>query len=118
MLGSAPEARWTWYSPRTSIIVTMAAFLTGHRHDDKNHPCHIIDTGHVRERDLRLEITGSPLEAVMANEVWAEIYDRLAQLAEAHRTTICVPSNGWGRRRSPRITAASRRNTGSMRNSA
>jgi ATP-dependent Lhr-like helicase len=75
-------------------VESMAAFLTGHPHDDlSGHseaepPCHIIDTGHVRERDIQLEITGSPLEAVMANEVWAEIYDRLAQLAEDHRTTL------------------------------
>ncbi len=72
-------------------VESMAAFLTGHTHDDPpdaKRRCHIIDTGHVRERDIRLEITGSPLEAVMANEVWAEIYDRLAQLAEAHRTTL------------------------------
>ena len=69
-------------------VESMAAFLTGHAHDDANRPCHIIDTGHVRERDIQLEVTGSPLEAVMANEVWAEIYDRLAQLAEDHRTTL------------------------------
>ena len=48
----------------------------------------IIDTGHVRARDLRLEITGSPLEAMMANEVWEEIYDRLADLIHTHRTTL------------------------------
>ncbi len=69
-------------------VEAMAAFLTGRQHDDVERPCHIIDTGHVRERDIRLEVTGSPLEAVMANEVWAEIYDRLAQLAEDHRTTL------------------------------
>ncbi len=69
-------------------VQAMAAFLTGRPHDDPQRPCHIIDTGHVRERDIRLEVTGSPLEAVMANEVWAEIYDRLAQLAEDHRTTL------------------------------
>ncbi len=69
-------------------VEAMAAFLTGRPHDDKQRPCHIIDTGHVRARDIQLEITGSPLEAVMANEVWAEIYDRLTQLAENHRTTL------------------------------
>ena len=50
--------------------------------------CNIIDTGHVRDRDLALEIPGSPLEAVMANEVWEEIYDRLAQLINEHKTTL------------------------------
>jgi ATP-dependent Lhr-like helicase len=42
----------------------------------------------VRERDLAVELTGSPLEAVMANEAWDEIYRRLEQLVEQHRTTL------------------------------
>lgn len=62
----------------------IAGFLTG----DRGVPCAIIDTGHIRRRDLRIEVTGSPLEAVMANEVWREIYDRLEQLALEHRTTL------------------------------
>ena len=48
----------------------------------------IIDTGHRRARDLALEIPSSPLEAVMSHEVWAQVYDRLGELIEAHRTTL------------------------------
>ncbi len=48
----------------------------------------IIDTGHQRPRDLALELPASPLEAVMSAEVWTQVYDRLAQLIEAHRTTL------------------------------
>jgi ATP-dependent Lhr-like helicase len=55
---------------------------------ESDHQCTIIDTGHVRERDLAIEIPGSPLDAVMANEVWTEIYDRLEQLINDHRTTL------------------------------
>jgi ATP-dependent Lhr-like helicase len=65
-------------------LETMAHYLTGTRDSD----CTLIDTGHARERDLRIEVTGSPLEAVMANEVWGEIYDRLEQLVNEHRTTL------------------------------
>jgi ATP-dependent helicase Lhr and Lhr-like helicase len=50
--------------------------------------CTIIDTGHVRERDLQLEIPAAPLEAVMSGEVWTQLYDRLAELIAAHRTTL------------------------------
>jgi ATP-dependent Lhr-like helicase len=50
--------------------------------------CTIVDTGHRRARDLALEMPSSPLEAVMAMEVWAQIYDRLAELIETHRTTL------------------------------
>jgi ATP-dependent helicase Lhr and Lhr-like helicase len=65
-------------------LTAIADFLVG----DRNEPCTIIDTGHARQRDLSIEVTSSPLEAVMANEVWTEIYDRLEQLIAAHRTTL------------------------------
>ena len=65
-------------------VETMAQLLTGARHAD----CEIVDTGHVRERDLALEVPRSPLSAVMATEVWQETYDRLAELVNAHRTTL------------------------------
>src|SRR5437764_9626890 len=48
----------------------------------------IIDSGHARALDLAIEILSSPLEAVMAGEVWDELYDRLAQLITEHRTTL------------------------------
>ncbi|HEX2795987.1 MAG TPA: DEAD/DEAH box helicase, partial [Immundisolibacter sp.] len=50
--------------------------------------CTVIDTGHGRERDLAIEVTDSPLTAVMANEVWTEVYDRLAALVAEHSTTL------------------------------
>ena len=48
----------------------------------------IINEGHRRTLDAALEMPGSPLEAVMAGEVWDEIYDRLAELIQAHKTTL------------------------------
>src|SRR5204863_1373426 len=48
----------------------------------------IIDTGHPRQLGLAMEIPSSPLEAVMSNEVWEEIYDRIAQLIRQHKTTL------------------------------
>ncbi len=48
----------------------------------------IINQGHRRELDLALELPGSPLEAVMSGEVWSEVYDRLAQLIQSHKTTL------------------------------
>ncbi len=50
--------------------------------------CAIVDEGHRRELDLGLEIPGSPLEAVMAHELWDEVCDRLAVLIREHRSTL------------------------------
>ena len=63
-------------------IDEVARFLTG------GAACDIVDEGHRRAMDLALEIPRSPLEAVMAHEVWEEYYDRLAALIKAHRTTL------------------------------
>jgi ATP-dependent helicase Lhr and Lhr-like helicase len=67
----------------------MARFLIGNR----DAHVEIVDTGHVRERDLALELPRSPLEAIMANEVWDELYERLAELIQAHRTTLIFVNN-------------------------
>ena len=48
----------------------------------------VIDAGHAREIDLAVELTSSPLEAVMSGEVWGELHERLAQLVQEHRTTL------------------------------
>jgi ATP-dependent Lhr-like helicase len=48
----------------------------------------IVDAGHFRRLDLAIEIPDSPLEAVMAAEVWEEVTNRVAQLIEEHRSTL------------------------------
>ncbi|HEX3863482.1 MAG TPA: DEAD/DEAH box helicase [Stellaceae bacterium] len=70
-------------------IEAVARFLVGAGADGRPAPdCRIIDTGHRRARDLALEIPSSPLESVMSGDVWQEVYDRLFELIEAHRTTL------------------------------
>ncbi|MHB2250074.1 DEAD/DEAH box helicase [Pseudomonas fitomaticsae] len=64
-------------------IDAVARFLVGHER-----PCEIIDIGHARPRDLGIEVPPVPLSAVMANDVWELVYDRLATLAREHRTTL------------------------------
>jgi len=65
-------------------LVEVARFLTG----TGDAECTIVDSGHVRQRDLALEVPPAPLEAVMSGEVWTQVYDRLAQLVTEHRTTL------------------------------
>src|SRR5579863_8128565 len=48
----------------------------------------IVNVGHRREMELAVEVPRDELGPVASNEMWAEIYDRLAQLILAHRTTL------------------------------
>jgi ATP-dependent helicase Lhr and Lhr-like helicase len=86
-LCSSPPVR-IGISATQKPIEEMASFLTGQHRDPAQRACTIIDAGHMRQRDLAVEVTGSPLEAVMANEAWDEIYRRLAELIEQNRTTL------------------------------
>ena len=65
-------------------ISAVADFLVGRA----GGPCAVVDVGHVRARDLGLELPPVPLEAVMPNEVWERVYDRMAELVVLHRTTL------------------------------
>lgn len=70
-------------------IQDMANFLIG----TDNRQCTIIDTGHVRDRDLGIEVLDSPLESVLSNEAWEEIYVRLGELIQQHSTTLIFVNN-------------------------
>ncbi|HEY4414429.1 MAG TPA: DEAD/DEAH box helicase [Verrucomicrobiae bacterium] len=85
-------------------IEEVAKFLVGTRHLAENGKpeCRIIDAGQRREFDLAIELPGSPLEAVMSNEVWVEVYRRLAELIQTHRTTLVFVNT---RRLAERVTA-------------
>src|SRR5687768_5840157 len=71
-------------------IEEVARFLVGTANiSDGNAPhCTIVDSGHARKLDIAVELTDSPLQAVMSGEVWEEVYDRLAQLIRQHHTTL------------------------------
>ena len=64
-------------------IEAVSRFLVGHER-----PCAIVDIGHARPRDLDIEVPPVPLSAVMANDVWELLYERLAELVREHRTTL------------------------------
>ena len=48
----------------------------------------LVDSGHRRQLDLAVEVPRDELGVVATNEMWAEIYDRLAALILEHRTTL------------------------------
>src|SRR5258708_6078433 len=65
-------------------IELVAHFLTG---NDRPDPA-VVQIGHRRELDLGIEVPASELGPVASNEMWAEIYDRIATLATQHRSTL------------------------------
>ncbi|MET0226747.1 MAG: DEAD/DEAH box helicase, partial [Dokdonella sp.] len=50
--------------------------------------CTIVDSGHIRARDLAIELPEAPLEAVMSGDSWTQVYARLEALIAEHRTTL------------------------------
>ncbi len=65
-------------------IETAARLLVG---TDRPLPA-IIDVGQRRDLDLAVEVLRDELGAVCTHEQWGEIYDRVAELARAHRSTL------------------------------
>jgi ATP-dependent Lhr-like helicase len=48
----------------------------------------VVDGGHFRTMDVAVEIPESPLSTICSHEVWGEVYERIAELVRAHRTTL------------------------------
>ncbi len=70
-------------------IEEFAHFLAGNA-DPENprpHPV-IVNVGHKRKLDLGVEVPSSELGPVASNEMWDEIYERIVQLVNAHRSTL------------------------------
>src|ERR1051326_9100124 len=65
-------------------IETVAHFLTGSGRPDPV----VVNVGHKRAMDLGIEVPGQELGPVASNELWDEIYDRIAQLVQQHRSTL------------------------------
>ncbi len=63
----------------------------------------IVDVGHRRDMDLAVEIPRDELNAVASTELWNEVYDRIAELILANRTTLVFVNT---RRLSERVAHA------------
>jgi ATP-dependent helicase Lhr and Lhr-like helicase len=51
-------------------------------------PPALVDVGQRRDLDLGVEVPEDELGAVATNEQWVELYDRIAALARAHKSTL------------------------------
>ncbi|MFN2426215.1 MAG: DEAD/DEAH box helicase [Candidatus Binatia bacterium] len=82
--------------PRIGLSATqkpvdeVARLLVGSRRLDEtgNARCAIVDSGHRRPLDLRIEIPDFELGPIASHEMQAAIHDRIAELASEHRSTI------------------------------
>jgi ATP-dependent Lhr-like helicase len=64
--------------------------------------CELVDVGHRREMDVAVVVPPSPLATVCSHDQWDEIYRQIAQLIDAHRTTLVFVNT---RKLAERITA-------------
>ncbi|HXU47448.1 MAG TPA: DEAD/DEAH box helicase, partial [Candidatus Binatia bacterium] len=62
----------------------VAQFLTGSGRTEPE----VVQIGQRRTLDLAIEVPASELAPVASNEMWSEIYDRIADLARQHRSTL------------------------------
>ncbi len=63
----------------------------------------VVDVGHRRAMDLSVEVPSDELGPVASNEMWGEIYDRVAERIRNHRTTLIFVGT---RRMSERVAFA------------
>ena len=78
-------------------IELVAKFLVG---NGRAEPA-IVNIGHRRALDLAVEVPRSELGPIATNEMWEEVYDRLAELVLQHRSTLVFVNT---RRLSERIS--------------
>ncbi|MFN7955321.1 MAG: DEAD/DEAH box helicase [bacterium] len=71
-------------------IEETARFLVGTARvqPDTTPECSIVDVGHLRSLKLEIATPRTELAAVASGEQWNDLYDRLAELIRAHRTTL------------------------------
>lgn len=87
LLPSAPQR--IGLSATAAPLEDLAAFLVGcDAAAGLARGCVIVDASAKRPMDLSLLLPSHPLGAVMSQEAWDGLYDQLAQLAAAHRSTL------------------------------
>jgi len=71
-------------------IDEVARLLVGTRQigDDGAPDCSIVDVGHQREMELRIEVPDEELGPIIRQDIWAAVYDKLVEQINAHRTTL------------------------------
>ena len=71
-------------------IEEVARLLVGSRqvNQDGTAECSIIDAGHKRDLDLRIEVPDEELGPIIRQDIWSAVYDKIVEQIQAHRTTL------------------------------
>jgi ATP-dependent Lhr-like helicase len=83
-LNTAPQR--IGLSATQNPIELVANFLTGNA--PERQPATIIQVGQRRTLDLAIEVPSTELTSITSIAMWTEIYDKLAALAQQHRSTL------------------------------
>ncbi len=83
MSHGGPKPQRIGLSATVKPIDAVAEYLTG-----PGARATVVDVGRRRAMDLSVVVPSDELSHVATNEMWAEIYDRIAALIEQHRTTL------------------------------
>ena len=65
-------------------IELVAAFLAG----TKRKVPVIVNVGHKRKMDVAVEVPSLPLGPIATHEMWEEVYDKVANLSQTHRSVL------------------------------
>jgi ATP-dependent Lhr-like helicase len=86
LTGLAKAPQRIGLSATQNPIELVASFLVGRGADRK--PATIVQVGQRRTLDLAIEVPSDELGSITSTAMWTEIFDKLAALAEQHRSTL------------------------------
>ena len=86
LTGRSTKPQRIGISATQNPIELVAQFLVGC--DPSRKPAKIIQIGQRRHLDIAIEVPSDELSSVTTNGMWSEIFDKLAEHAKNHRSTL------------------------------
>jgi len=86
LAGMAKPPQRIGLSATQNPIELVASFLVGEA--EKRKPATIVQVGQRRVLDLAIEVPSAELSSITSIAMWTEIFDKLATLAQQHRSTL------------------------------
>jgi ATP-dependent Lhr-like helicase len=86
LTGTSTPPQRIGLSATQNPIELVASFLVGVHPERK--PATIVQVGQRRTLDLAIEVPSDELGSVTSTAMWQEIFDKLATLAQQHRSTL------------------------------